>query len=101
LAGNVASYKFALAKALYDLKDAGETTITLDKLAVPYAKHIAQHLIICDKQGTSENSRFLDACREFNANNINHDQLIDTTLRLGFNNVIDAFHNVHNQEVPT
>ncbi|MBF6650431.1 hypothetical protein [Methylobacter sp. BlB1] len=55
---NVASYKFALARALYDLKDFGENVITLDKLTEPYSKHIAQHLIICDKQGTSENSRF-------------------------------------------
>jgi hypothetical protein len=97
---NVASYKFALAKALYDLKDSGETIITLDKLAAPYSKHIAQHLTVCDKQGTSENSHFLDACRDFNAGRITHHQLIDTTVRLGFNNVIDAFHNVHNQEVP-
>jgi hypothetical protein len=98
---NVASYKFALAKALYDLKDSGETIITLDKLAAPYSKHITQHLIICDKQGTSENSRFLDACRNFNANKITQDQLIETTVKLGFNNVIDAFHNVHNEEIPT
>ena len=41
---NVATYKFALAKALYDLKDSGTTIITLDKLAIPYAKHITDHL---------------------------------------------------------
>lgn len=98
---NVASYKFALAKSLYDLKDSGNTTITLDKLAIPFAKHIAEHLVICDKQGTSANSKFLDACRSFNDEKITHDQLIDATVRLGFNNVIDAFHNVHNEEVPT
>lgn len=97
---NVASYKFALAKALYDLKDSGNTIITLDILAAPFAKHIAEHLVICDKQGTSANSKFLDTCREFNAGKITHDQLIDVTVRLGFNNVIDAFHNVHNEEVP-
>ncbi|WP_036253660.1 hypothetical protein [Methylobacter sp. BBA5.1] len=74
---NVASYKFALAKALYDLKDSGETIITLDKLAEPYSKHIARHLVICDKQGTSENSRFLDACRAFNANQITKGQFAD------------------------
>ena len=37
---NVASYKIALAKALYDLKDNGNPVITLDKLAVPFSKHI-------------------------------------------------------------
>ena len=41
---NVASYKFALAKSLYDLKDSGQTLITLDQLAVPFAKHITEHL---------------------------------------------------------
>ena len=98
---NVASYKFALAKALYDLKDSGDTVVTLDKLAVPFAKHIASHLVICDKQITSANSKFLDGCRDFNANKITHDKLVDLTVQLGFNNVIDAFHNVHNEEVPT
>ena len=97
---NVASYKFALAKALYDLKDSNDTVITLDKLAAPFAKHITAHLVICDKQGTSENSKFLDACRDFNANKITHNQLMELTVQLGFNNVIDAFHNVHNEVVP-
>ncbi len=98
---NVASYKFALAKALYDLKDSGDTLIPLDKLAVPFAKHISEHLIICDKQGTSKNSSFLNACRDYNADKITHTQLIEQTVRQGFVNVIDAFHNVHNSEVPT
>ncbi len=98
---NVASYKFALAKALYDLKDSGDTIITLDQLAEPFSKHITSHLIACDKQGTSANSKFLNACRDFNANKITLNQLIEVTVKLGFNNVIDAFHNVHNEEVPT
>ncbi|MBL1321729.1 MAG: hypothetical protein COA63_011815 [Methylophaga sp.] len=98
---NVASYKFALAKSLYDLKDDGETLITLDRLAVPFAKHITEHLTICDKQGTSPNSQFLTTCREFNKGNITKDVLIDKTVKNGFVNVIDAFHNVHNAEVPT
>lgn len=98
---NVASYKFALAKSLYDLKDNGDTVITLDKLAVPFAKHITEHLRICDKQITSPNSKFLDGCRDFNAKKITQAKLVDLTVQLGFNNVIDAFHNVHNAELPT
>ena len=35
-----------------------------------------------------------------NAKQINQDALIDLTVQLGFNNVLDAFHNVHNAEVP-
>ena len=98
---NVASYKFALAKALYDLKDNGDTVITLDKLAEPFSRHITKHLIVCDKQITSATSKFLDGCRAFNSNQLTHDALIDLTVQLGFNNVIDAFHNVHNEELPT
>ena len=97
---NVASYKFALAKALYDLKDSGDTVITLDKLAVPFAKHVSEHLIICDKQATSASSPFLSACRDFNAQKITHERLIDLTVQNGFKYVIDAFHNVHEEELP-
>jgi hypothetical protein len=40
----------ALAKALYALKGFGETVITPDILEVTFFKHIAQHLVICDRQ---------------------------------------------------
>lgn len=98
---NVASYKFALAKSLYDLKNAGDSFIPLEKLALPFAKHICEHLLICNKQGTSKNSAFLNACRDFNADKITHSQLVEQTVQLGFSNVIDAFHNVHQSNVPT
>jgi hypothetical protein len=97
---NSASYKFALAKALYDLKDNKESVITLDKLAAPFSKHITEHLIGCDKQGTSANSPILNACRDFNAGKITHHELINLTVKFGFLNVIDAFHNVHEKELP-
>ena len=67
---------------------------------MPFSKHITEHLIVCDKQVTSASSKFLEGCRGFNADQINHDALIDLTVLLGFNNVMDAFHNVHNEEVP-
>lgn len=97
----MASYKFALAKSLIDLNDGNNTFITLDKLAVPFSKHILDHLIGCDKQVTSASSKFLDGCRDYNANKITHDTLIDLTVQIGFNNVIDAFHIVHNVEIPS
>ncbi len=98
---NVASYKFALAKALFDLKDSGNTLITLDRLAEPYVAHLVEHLKTFDKQGTSSNSRFLDACRSYkDGASDDYQQLIEITVSLGFNNVIDAFHNVHNTEIP-
>lgn len=96
---NVASYKFALAKTLYDLKDSGKTVLTLDELADPFSRHLCEHLKVSDKQGTSEKSTFLDACRAYNAGSIDHAELIRQTVKGGFNNVVDAFHNVHGKEV--
>lgn len=97
---NVASYKFALAKSLLELAPRGNTFITLKKLAEPFSRHLSEHLRYCDKQITSPSSQFLDKCREFNAGKISQDELIDTTLKRGFNNVIDAFHNVNREELP-
>lgn len=97
---NVASYKFALAKSLYDLKTEGNTIITLDQLADPFSQHICEHLKLVDKQATSSSSRFLDFCRSYNTGEIDQQTLIAKTVQYGFANVIDAFHNVHGQELP-
>ena len=67
---------------------------------MPFSRHLTEHLRICDKQATSPSSRFLDKCREFNTGAIAQDELIDATVKLGFVNVIDAFHNVNNAELP-
>lgn len=96
---NVASYKFALAKALFDLRGVKDDLIKLEDLAPVYASHIAEHLKTCDKQATSRQSQFLDICRRFNRGDITRDELVAGTVRLGFNNVIDAFHNVHGDEI--
>lgn len=91
---NVACYKFALAKSLLELAPQGKSIITLEDLAEPYSRHIIEHLKIVDKQTTSLSSRFLDACRQFNTADITKTRLIDTTVQRGFENVIDAFHNL-------
>ncbi len=97
---NVASYKFALAKALYELKEDGGTVVTLDQLAEPFSRHICEHLKLVDKQATSSSSKFLDFCRDFNTGEIDQQTLTAKTVLYGFVNVIDAFHNVHGQELP-
>lgn len=97
---NVASYKFALAKALYDLKATSNDLITLEQLAKPYVDHILEHIKHSPKQITSSSSTFLNACDQYNNGQIAYDQLIQTTIRYGFQNVIDAFHNVHSKEIP-
>jgi hypothetical protein len=96
---NVASYKFALGKSLFELAQERQELVSLDQLAEPFARNVCQHLQLADKQATSNSSRFLDACRKFNANEIGQEELLDTTTKLGFNNVIDAFHVVHDGEI--
>lgn len=98
---NVASYKFALAKSILSLAQAGATEASLEDLAVPFSRELCIHLNEVDTQSTSAGSRFLDACRHFNAGRITDTELIETTALLGFNNVIDAFHVVDRAEVGT
>ena len=97
LGRNVASYKFALAKSLLEI-DSNNSEIELEKLAIPFAKNICEHLDKNEKQITSSSSKFLDACKRFNNSQINEDELRNITVRLGFNNVIDAFHIVSREE---
>ncbi len=97
---NVASYKFALAKSLLEMDTDNNSLIRLDDLALPFAKNICEHLITADKQITSSSSTFLGYCRKYNTNEIDENKLKTETIRLGFVNVIDAFHNVSNSEVP-
>ncbi|WP_158782145.1 HNH endonuclease domain-containing protein [Pantoea sp. BAV 3049] len=96
---NVASYKFALAHALYDLKQPGNDLITLEALAAPFARHLCAHLKQAPKQITSKRSQFLDACMQFNNGEISEEQLTGITVKRGFANVIDAFHNVNQAEI--
>jgi hypothetical protein len=98
---NVASYKFALAKSLLEIAPKEPTFVRLDELAAPFSKHVAEHLAGVDKQGTSSSSRFLDACRKFNRGELDRSGLVDQTVSLGFQNVIDAFHVVNREPIQT
>ncbi len=69
-----------------------QTFVRLEDLSVPYAASICEHLLAEDRQSTSAQSRFLDACRTHNRGELDVAQLAEVTLRLGFNNVVDAFH---------
>jgi 5-methylcytosine-specific restriction endonuclease McrA len=42
----------------------------------------------------------LDECRQFNAGQSSEAQLQDATVRLGFSNVIDAFHSLASRDLP-
>jgi len=97
---NVACYKFALAQSLLELAEKERTFVRLDELAEPFSRHIVDHLRTADKQATSRSSRFLDACKDYLNGSVSQDDLRATTVRLGFNNVIDAFHIVNRAETP-
>ncbi|MCG3864473.1 MULTISPECIES: HNH endonuclease domain-containing protein [unclassified Photobacterium] len=96
---NVASYKFALAQSLIDLHARPDDLITLDQLAIPFSQHLCEHLKQSPKQITSKSSKFIEACVAHNEGRLDDDVLIGTTVKLGFNNVIDAFHNVNGGEI--
>ena len=68
---------------------------------MPFSQELCEHLNQVETQSTSSGSRFLDACRHFNAGRITRDELIETTALIGFNNVIDAFHVVDRADVST
>jgi hypothetical protein len=96
---NVASYKFALGKSLLELSEAGRSFVKLEELAEPFSRHLVEHISNVDKQATSPSSAFLDACRSYAKGHLPKEALLETTVRRGFNNVIDAFHIVNQGEV--
>lgn len=97
---NSATYKFSLGKALLEAASQEKNFVSLEELAEPYARNLVNHLRKSDRQATSSSSQFLEACRKFVRGEIYKDQLLNQTARLGFVNVIDAFHNVNQAEIP-
>jgi 5-methylcytosine-specific restriction endonuclease McrA len=96
---NVASYKFALAKSLCELHAAPSDLVSMEQLAEPFSRNLCEHLKHSPKQITSKSSAFLSACSSYNNGDLSHDELIGQTVKLGFNNVIDAFHTVNSGEI--
>ncbi len=76
---NVASYKFALGRALLNLAAQQQTFVRLEDLSVLYAASICEHLLAEDRQSTSARSRFLDACRSHNRGELDAAQLGEVT----------------------
>lgn len=89
---NVATYKFALGKALLELKSKDKTFIELEDLAKPFSKYICEHSLSGKSQCTNQRSSFLDAVNAFNKGLISYDHLITETKKNGFKYVLDAFH---------
>jgi hypothetical protein len=97
---NSASYKFALAKSLFEIYETGKTFVTLDELAEPFARNILDHLSKVERQGTFKSSTFLNFLTQFQRGEISQNKMIEQTAQLGFVNVIDAFHIVNQNEIP-
>ena len=98
---NVATYKFALAKALLDLSHQAKTFVSLEELSPHYVKHLLEHVTMGKRQTTSPSSKFLSACMLYSNEQITYPQLLDVTTKIGFNNVIDAFHHIPNGKLNT
>ncbi len=95
---NTATYKFAFGKAVLELATAGKTTVTVEDLAPPFAREICAHLSSAPKQiNRSEEAgqgKFLAACAGHLRGDLDLEQLHETTARLGFVNVVEAFQNL-------
>lgn len=97
---NSATYKFAFGKSLLELVSKETNSISLKDLSPFFVNSILEHLKTNDKQGNSNSSTFLAACRKFNNQEITYDNLLSITEKYGFTNVIDAFQNVNGGIIP-
>ena len=97
---NSATYKFAFGKALLQLVSNETNSVTLKDISPLFVDSILQHLKQNDKQGSSGPSSFLNACRQYNKNEITYDNLLHITEKHGFAYVVDAFQNVNGDIVP-
>lgn len=98
---NQASYKFALAESLIDLGKLKKNIVTLEELSIPFSSALLRHLEEANKQGVRKSSKFLDTLRDYKDNAISKEIMLETTSKLGFVNVIDAFHKVGSTDIPT
>ncbi|MCQ2409055.1 MAG: HNH endonuclease [Clostridia bacterium] len=97
---NVASYKFSLGQSILSLLPTNQSSFSLEELAVPFSNNICEHIKESPKQCTSPSSSFLTACKNYNEGLISHQDLIDKTVAVGFDYVLDAFHVVNNANIP-
>ena len=94
---NSASYKFALAESLLQLKPQAGQLVKLEDLAPVFGRAIAAHISHSPKQGTRP-GKFLQSVQSYNAGG-NLDALVKATVAGGFQDVIDAFHNIGTSSV--
>lgn len=96
---NVATYKFAFAKTILELGEQNKSFVSLEELSPIFARYMLEHIGNGKRQITSQSSKFISALDLFHQNQITWEQLLEVTEKVGFNNVIDAFHNIPNGEL--
>ena len=69
---NVASYKFALAKALIDLNKKPNDLIKLEDLAVPFSNHLCDHL-----KNNDNKSKYLNKPRKKRFVELSEGRIVD------------------------
>jgi hypothetical protein len=93
LGRNTASYKFALAKALLEMRANPGDLLLMDDLALPFALSLAAHTEVAPKQGATNINRALrESCEGFNQGVLSQDELREAAVKHAFGDVIDAFH---------
>ena len=98
---NSATYKFAFGQTLLELAAATQaTSLSLEQLAPRYSELLCQALLREPRQATAGQSKFLDACRQYNEGSTSDEQLWEATRRLGFTNVVDAFPRLGGGDAP-
>ncbi|WP_269915569.1 HNH endonuclease [Acinetobacter sp. HY1485] len=95
LGANTATYKFALAKSLLELKENNKTFVSLDELSPFFSKHLVEHIKQNKKQLVGKGtSKLLNALYLYSQEQISEDLMLNVTKNEGFKIVLDAFHNL-------
>ena len=102
LGANTASYKFALAQSLLELKNHGDTFICLEDLSPIFAKHLIGHIDSGKRQIQEKStSKLLNALYLYIQKQISEDLMLNVTRVEGFKCVLDAFHNLPKKQKAT
>jgi 5-methylcytosine-specific restriction endonuclease McrA len=91
---NTATYKFALGRSLLELARTGASTVSLEDLAVPFSRHMVDHVRQVTRQSVTPSNRYVALCRHYLEDAINETELHSATMVYGFRYVLDAFHKV-------
>ena len=97
---NTASYKFAFAKSLLELKPESGQLLKLEDIAPVFSRNLIEHLKVAPKQIISPSSSYLSSLVKNGIETVNQQKVIEDTLKLGFVNVVDAFQNIGTSEIP-